>query len=1149
MIKQIDSIPDTDEVNSDTHELLRVVNERLHDIDVNFQSITSGGDKVSTRTFDAAGSRPVSPYSYVNPYIDVYEFLDPLYARLRNAQLKLNQSGLMANSIGQDQLQVDSILARHIVANTITADKMDVDELSAIVANLGTITAGNMTLDSSGFIRGGGTSYMTGTGFWMGYTGGAYKLHIGNPLGNFLAWNGTSLTIVGSITASSGTIGGWTIGATTITGGSVTLDSTGNIRAGQTAYNTGTGFWLGVDSGTPKFSIGDGTTNALLWSGTALSILASGALTTTGNIINTRNTSFLTWQGPSSVLNGLFMQSDSGGATSINMLSSGFANSIVASISGGSFSAKTDTPANSILFTLSGTAYGSSAFSTQNVMRMGITGSYTGSGTERPYWYVSNSTSPSEYLVWNYDNKLYFCSGLGPNTFYAAPYVDQPLANLYRSASSVLKTDASFIVNRSFQAVGLAQFGTTAGVSGASVTAVNNILGNSYEFGHNNTAGYRGVLGNEASSGKGFLAFHAEAGTNINTYKTRGVLGSVLRSNAAGGFDFCQIPVASADNQTATVLAQLTTTGFNAAPIGQTTAAAGSFTTLNASSTTKVDAFNYQDAEVHGASGGGASDDTTAISNAITAAGSGGLVVLRAGRNYQMRSQITITSPVTIIGYGATISSDTDAHFQKFKISSTNNCRIIGITFNCAYSSTAKGISAGVIEINNSNDCIVRDCTFNDVAKNGVYVVGTSARNQILHNTFYRNYCAVFSDDDGTNQPTYLSIIGNCFNTGLGATTDALSGAIKISGHGTANSHVGHVITANFITNYGEMGIELQEHVNDCTISSNTIIGTKYGMSLSGIERACVSGNTLKQITDYGIEVAASAIAVACENNVIVGRNTSGTLTTFIGYSIVASTYTTVTGGTISGCSYGFYIQPSGGTVKKVGIFGLSMDDNDQQIYIKTTTNVTISGCQFDMSASTNCISLDTTSGACKYVLISNNVFNGTPTNSIFQFYVPGTNVIDYVTICNNDTSDAGAGAAGSFNEPVAGSITYITHVRCFGNTGVLSADNFSTVVSSPVWTITSNQSLPYRYYALENGIINANATGGNIALQVIDPTNMGTWSVTVVKTDASGNTVTISCPAGGTFDGAATIVLAAQWKRVTIKSNGGANYSIVQSN
>ena len=61
--------------------------------------------------------------------------------------------------------------------------------------------------------------------------------------------------------------------------GSITLGSAGHIKSGATAYATGTGFWLGDDSGTKKFYVGNGTggsSNYLTWNGSALSV--SGAL-------------------------------------------------------------------------------------------------------------------------------------------------------------------------------------------------------------------------------------------------------------------------------------------------------------------------------------------------------------------------------------------------------------------------------------------------------------------------------------------------------------------------------------------------------------------------------------------------------------------------------------------------------------------------------------------------------------------------------------------------------------------------------------------------------------------------------------------------------------------------------------------------------
>lgn len=55
-----------------------------------------------------------------------------------------------------------------------------------------------------------------------------------------------------------------------ITAGTITLNTSGHIKSGQTAFNTGSGFWLGFDAGTSKFSIGDPTGEYMYWDGSDL---------------------------------------------------------------------------------------------------------------------------------------------------------------------------------------------------------------------------------------------------------------------------------------------------------------------------------------------------------------------------------------------------------------------------------------------------------------------------------------------------------------------------------------------------------------------------------------------------------------------------------------------------------------------------------------------------------------------------------------------------------------------------------------------------------------------------------------------------------------------------------------------------------------
>lgn len=66
---------------------------------------------------------------------------------------------------------------------------LKVGTLSAIVTNTGTLV-----IDSTGYLRGGQTAYNTGDGFWMGYSGGLYKMSIGTA-NNKLTYDGSKLII------------------------------------------------------------------------------------------------------------------------------------------------------------------------------------------------------------------------------------------------------------------------------------------------------------------------------------------------------------------------------------------------------------------------------------------------------------------------------------------------------------------------------------------------------------------------------------------------------------------------------------------------------------------------------------------------------------------------------------------------------------------------------------------------------------------------------------------------------------------------------------------------------------------------------------------------------------------------------------------
>ena len=159
-----------------------------------------------------------------------------------------------------------TITANEIAANTITAGKMSVSQLSAITADLGAITAGTIVLPSGGYMRSGQTAYDTGTGFYLGNDGGTPKFSLGNSAGDKMTWNGTTLAIVGSLTATTGSIGGFTISATTISSTGLTLTSgaSASLAFGTVvpaSPTVGTGIYIdktglfGLSANTQNFKI------------------------------------------------------------------------------------------------------------------------------------------------------------------------------------------------------------------------------------------------------------------------------------------------------------------------------------------------------------------------------------------------------------------------------------------------------------------------------------------------------------------------------------------------------------------------------------------------------------------------------------------------------------------------------------------------------------------------------------------------------------------------------------------------------------------------------------------------------------------------------------------------------------------------------
>lgn len=186
-----------------------------------------------------------------------------------------NQETTIYSVFSRDLYRLGSALysSQNYITNT---NSIDPSSLGA-----GTIVNPTTNVSFTGF---GKTKFdNTETGLIFGMDKGLVKLYLGDTT-NYLNWDGTQLIVSGNITATSGTIGGWTIGANTLTGGSVVLNSNTQVITVGTGANqitldgtTGTihsngSTWVmggnGVISGVVLWKNGTTTKNAADASGT-----------------------------------------------------------------------------------------------------------------------------------------------------------------------------------------------------------------------------------------------------------------------------------------------------------------------------------------------------------------------------------------------------------------------------------------------------------------------------------------------------------------------------------------------------------------------------------------------------------------------------------------------------------------------------------------------------------------------------------------------------------------------------------------------------------------------------------------------------------------------------------------------------------------
>jgi hypothetical protein len=145
-------------------------------------------------------------------------------------------------------------------------------------AGIGTLTSGGITLAAHTTVA--SNKIYVGTGTYGNADTAFYVDGNGQfSLKDKLTWNGSLLSITGTITATLGSIGGWTIGTSTLSSTNVTLTSgaSASIALGSaTAFGAGTGIWMDNTAGG-SFRVGTTAGNRISYSGTTVTLVADNA--------------------------------------------------------------------------------------------------------------------------------------------------------------------------------------------------------------------------------------------------------------------------------------------------------------------------------------------------------------------------------------------------------------------------------------------------------------------------------------------------------------------------------------------------------------------------------------------------------------------------------------------------------------------------------------------------------------------------------------------------------------------------------------------------------------------------------------------------------------------------------------------------------
>lgn len=193
---------------------------------------------------------------------------------------------------------IDAAYIKNLYSIYANIANLVADDINAASISVAQLVAGSFAVGEYAQ----STGYVAGSSGWRISGSGAAEF--------------SGVTVRGTVEATAGSFGGVTIS------GALTFNTTGIIKGGQTAYNTGTGFFIGYSGAAYKVSVGSSTAG-FTWDGSAFSVyggtfkvgtnpaVSGSTMTGTGAVLNAdgtfaigNSTKNLSFNGSTLTLNG-----------------------------------------------------------------------------------------------------------------------------------------------------------------------------------------------------------------------------------------------------------------------------------------------------------------------------------------------------------------------------------------------------------------------------------------------------------------------------------------------------------------------------------------------------------------------------------------------------------------------------------------------------------------------------------------------------------------------------------------------------------------------------------------------------------------------------------------------------------------------------